>query len=419
MKRIALVFSGQGSQYAGMGKRIYDNYKEARAVYEEAEDVLGIDIKKLCFEGKPEELDLTENTQISVFTTSMAMYKAYQADIGFEPHCMAGHSLGEYAALTAAGKIKFQDALNLVKMRGKFMQAAVNETGGCMSCIVGVDADTVQSVCNQYNTKDLSVMIANYNSPKQNVISGNSKAVESACRELEGMGAKIIELQVKAPFHSILMKSAADKMEVYLKDYHFYDTAMSVISNVKARAYTDSSELYRLLPEQIVTPVRWYESMLCIENMGVNTVIELGPKAVLKKLTEYSCPCIRSYAYDLEGDGNEMKAEAASSYGISREETNWNSFIEKCIASAICTQNRNWNEQEYEEGVIKPYQMIKEKYYARKDNKEKADIEQAKQAYHMLNSVLDTKKATEKERNYILEEIFYGRYGAYADSIMK
>lgn len=417
MKKTALVFSGQGSQYSGMGKMVYDNYKEARQIYEEAADILGFNISKLCFEGSRDDLISTKNTQIAILTTSIAMYKAYEYEIGLEPYCMAGHSLGEYSALVASGKLKFQDALKIVETRGKLMQDAVNDKGGCMSCIIGLDSHIVQNVCNKYCNRDSVVMISNYNSPKQSVISGNEEAVSSVCRELEEMGAKIIELEVRAPFHSILMKEAADKMAVYLGDFKFQDTKMPVISNVKAEPYNDTMEIYKLLPEQIVKPVRWNESMIFMEYMGVDTLIEIGPKSVLKKLTKHNCPYVDAYSYDIDEDVREIRKKAVSCYGAKKDEVDWNIFIEKCIASAISTKNRNWDEKEYDEGVVKPYRMIKEDYYLMKDNNEKATMEEAKKAYHMLSSVLATKKVSDDERNYIMNELFYGIYSNYVDDI--
>jgi len=418
MKKIAFVFPGQGSHYSGMGKKVYNAYERAREVYEEASDILGIDIKKICFEHDKSELMNTEKVQLAIFTTSLAMYRAYHYEIGLEACCMAGHSLGEYSALVAAGKIDFQDALKIIQMRGKLMQDTISNKSGCMRCIIGIDFEVVKAMCDKHSTDSSIVTISNYNSQKQNVISGDAAAVASVCEALEKMAAKIVELEVNAPFHSVLMKDAAAEFETYLKNFKFNNTEMPVISNVNAKSYADSEQLYKLLPEQIVKPVMWRESMMYIEELGIDTVIEFGPKTVLKKLTEYNCPTIRAYSCDLEDDFAEISKVSKSCYGAYKEEVDWNRFIEKCIASAICTKNRNWIDQEYNDGVVKPYKEVKESYYTIKDNKEKSNQEQARQAYKMLISVLDTKRAMDDEKNYIMKELFYGIYGRYKSDIV-
>ncbi len=417
MKKIALVFPGQGSQYPGMGKKLCDNHKDARDILEEASEVLGMDMKRLCFEGSREELANTQNTQVAVFAISMAMYCVYKKETGLDTYCMAGHSLGEYAALTAAGKIRFQDALKIVWARGQFMQEAADKKGGLMKGIIGLDAWHTEAICKKYQGEGRDVWVANYNSPLQNVIAGQETAVEDICREMEEAGAKIAELEVKAPFHCALMQEAAEKMTAYLKDVRFEETPVPVISNVKALPYADNKELHLYLPRQIVAPVRWRETMGYMEGLDIDTVIEIGPKAVLKKLAQYNIPAIAAYSYDLEPDAEIIKIEARNYYGARSGDVNWNRFIEMCIKSAICSKNRNYNEQEYEEGMVRPYKRIKNRYYDMKDRGEQADSEQAKAAYLMLIAALKTKKTSQEEQETIMDELFSGLYSDYQSMI--
>lgn len=308
MKKIALLFPGQGSQYIGMGKKLNDNFECAKKAYEEANDTIGFDLRSLCFEGDMEELTKTENTQPAILTASVAAFRVYQEEIGVEPAFMAGHSLGELSALTCSGAIRFSDAIKLVRQRGRFMQEAVPVGIGGMSAISGVDTADIEDECKKVSRDGSIVVVSNYNSHDQIVISGHKAAVESVGEALKEKGAKVIPLKVSAPFHSPLMKPAADRFENELKKYCYDGPRYPVISNVTALPYECAESVQINLTKQITSPVQWIRSMQYLESAGVEMFIELGPKKVLKNLAAKIVHVKDVFSYDYDQDVNSIKS---------------------------------------------------------------------------------------------------------------
>ncbi|NOU63265.1 ACP S-malonyltransferase [Paenibacillus sp. LMG 31461] len=397
MNQLALLFPGQGSQYSGMGKRVYDLFPKAKQTFEEASDILGRDMIKLCLEGSSQELSQTENTQVALYTTCMAMFYAYEQEIGIVPSYVAGHSLGEYAALTSAGVIEFRDGLNLVSARAKFMQEAIKQNKGVMCVILGISSNIVKQVCERYVNQ---VVISNYNSPEQVVLSGNKEVVQVVSTELEQMGARVFPLEIKAPFHSFLMQEAAVQFKNELNKYTFNETRWPVISNITGLPY-DTKDLQELLAEQILKPVQWEKTMDFLLNMSVERIVEIGPRMILKNLAKENCPRMATYSYDNENDVNILMQSVNQTF----DHSNAFLFIEKCVAAVVCTRNRNWNDTEYQAGVAKPYKEVKEMYYLLKDNGAQATMEQVEKAKIMLINALNTKMVPEEEQKSIYQEI--------------
>jgi [acyl-carrier-protein] S-malonyltransferase len=282
--KIAFVFPGQGSQYVGMGKDLAAKFSYTKKFFDEANSALGFDLAKICFEGPEEELKKTEITQPAILTVSAICLEAMKSFGGIKAEAVAGHSLGEYSALYAAGALSFKDAVKLVNSRGKFMQTAVPLGEGTMAAILGLDHNIVKDICVKASEKGV-VEAANINSPGQIVISGKVAGVAEASRLCKEAGAKrVIELQVSAPFHSSLMKPAADKLAEELNKITIKNASIPVVSNVTADYVTDAQTIKELLIRQMTSPVQWENSILKLSGDGFDNFIEIGPGKVLTGL---------------------------------------------------------------------------------------------------------------------------------------
>jgi [acyl-carrier-protein] S-malonyltransferase len=283
MGKVAFVFPGQASQYPGMGKELAEKYSAAKSTFEEADQVLGFSISKLCFEGSEDDLKLTANTQPAILTCSVAVYRIL-AEKGLEPDYVAGHSLGEYSALVAAGAVKFGDAVQLVRKRGTYMQDAVPTGVGAMAAIMGLSHAVVLDVCKRAAQGEVCAP-ANLNSPEQTVISGDAGAVKRAVELASQAGAKrAVILPVSAPFHSALMMPMQEKLEKDLRSTEFSDLRVPLVTNVDADTITKGVEAREALIRQVSMPVRWEESVRLLIDEGVNTFVEVGPGRVLTGL---------------------------------------------------------------------------------------------------------------------------------------
>ncbi len=283
MGKLAFMFPGQASQYPGMGKDIAEKFPAAAAVFAEADRVLGFSLSGICFDGNEEALKKTANTQPAILTVSVAAYRVLE-EKGIRPDYVAGHSLGEFSALVAAGSLKFADAVQLVRRRGEYMQEAVPEGEGAMAAILGISPGQVAELCRRSAEKEI-VAPANLNSPEQTVISGNAAAVKRAVELASQAGAKrAVILPVSAPFHSELMRPAALRLEADLRTTEFGALAIPLVTNVDAEIITSGDEARDALVRQVTLPVLWEESVRALLDEGVAMFVEVGPGRVLSGL---------------------------------------------------------------------------------------------------------------------------------------
>ncbi|MEQ1792078.1 MAG: ACP S-malonyltransferase [Nitrospiraceae bacterium] len=286
---IGLVFPGQGSQSVGMGKALAEVYPDIRSLYDEASSVLGYDIAALCFEGPPERLNLTEYTQPALLVSSMAAFHVCQS-LNLAPIAVAGHSLGEYSALVAAGGMTYRDAVGIVQKRGRYMAEAVPPGTGLVAALLGLAADVVKEVCREASAVGV-VAAANFNSPGQVVIAGEKAAVERAIELAKAKGCKkAIPLPVSVPVHTPLMQTAADRLAEELAAIRWSDLKMPLINNAEARPITKAGDIQASLVRQLPSSVLWEDSVKAMAAMGVTTFVEVGPGTVLSGLIKRIVP---------------------------------------------------------------------------------------------------------------------------------
>ena len=286
---IGLVFPGQGSQSVGMGKALYDAHPSLKPVYDEASTVLGYDVAELCFTGPAERLNLTEFTQPALLVSSVAAWKLFEP-VGIKPVAVAGHSLGEYSALVAAGGVSFRDAVGVVQKRGRYMSEAVAKGTGLVAALLGLTAEAVKDVCRKASSVGV-VAAANFNSPGQVVIAGEKVAVERAIELAKGQGCKkAIPLPVSVPVHTPLMQQAADRLAQDLATVRWSDLSAPLVNNAEAKAINRAEEIQASLVRQLPSSVLWEDTVQTMGRMGVTTFVEIGPGTVLTGLIRRILP---------------------------------------------------------------------------------------------------------------------------------
>lgn len=293
MSKLAFIFPGQGSQSVGMGKDLYDNFEEAKNIFDEADKILGKSISKICFEGPDEDLKQTFNTQPAILTTSMAALTVLKSKLGIEPTFVAGHSLGEYGALCEAGVLSLEDTIKLISKRAELMSQT---KGGAMAAVLGLSDAEVEDCLKEANEVGY-VAVANYNCPGQVVITGEEDAIRGAEELLMMAGAKrVIKLAVSGAFHSEKMKVAGEEFAKYLEGFNLSDAKIPVITNVDAQITTSANDFKVKMPQQIYSSVYWTQTIQKMIDEGVDTFIEIGPGKVLAGLNKKIAPEAKVYS---------------------------------------------------------------------------------------------------------------------------
>ncbi len=389
MPRVALLFPGQGSQFVGMGKALWEHNEEVQALFANAGRILDLDMVKLCFESQPKTLTETHNAQIAIFLCSVASYQVYMKEIGIKPVFAAGHSLGELSALCCSGVIDFEDALRIVRQRGLLMHQAVPPGIGKMAAVIGLVSATIEEVCRSISSDDEPVGVANLNTPKQTVISGTVAGVEKACAELESLGGRIVFLDVAGPFHCPLMQPAADRFNGVLREVAMRDFSYPVVSNVSAFLYRKPASVPEMLVSQLVSPVRWHDTIQFLRNQNMDLFVEVGPKAKIKRMLKDSGIEQNVYATDEPDDMAALR---------SFKQDCFRSVITKCLAAAVCTPNANDNVDEYKVGVVEPYKQIERLHNELDESKRQPTVSEMLDALRLLRTIFATKKVSANEQ---------------------
>lgn len=390
MKGLAFLFPGQGAQYVGMGKELCAEFETARRTFEEADEALGFDLQGLCFEGDLAELTRTENTQPAILTASVASFRVFDEVFGIQPEYTAGHSLGEYSALVAAGAMNFADAVRAVQKRGRFMQEAVPLGTGAMKAVMNLSREKIEEICREVSTPAEVVVPANFNTETQIVISGHAAAVERAGERCEAEGADVRSLNVSAPFHSPLMLPAAEKMNAELSQLTFHPMRWPVISNVTAKPYKSAEGLVENLTTQISHPVRWYETVQFLNKHGITRAIEMGPKNVLQGMIKRSFSTISVMLLETRAHLEQLSTVLPCQ--------DYTKVVVKCSATVVCTRNKNWDNDAYQKGVVEPYRRLQELQNELEQSKRSATPEEAQEAIRILKQVFDTKLVSAEEQ---------------------
>lgn len=403
MEKIAFVFPGQGSQYVGMCRSLCEQFDIAKKTFEEASDVLGFDLGKLCFDGSLGELSSTENSLVAILTSSVAEFRVYMQEIGVAPQFCTGHSLGEYAALTCSGVLRFADAVRIVRKRSILAQEVADTGVGSMTIIDDIKPELVDEECRKACAEDKSVSVSCFNSSGQVAISGHTELVQKVEEAVLEKGGKVTPLFGSAPFHSGLMSEAAVRLGEELEKYTFYSPRYPVISNTTAGPYDGAERVKKLLTAQLVKPVQWQKTMQYLEKWGVTLTIEIGPKNVLSGLIRNDMQDVNAFCFDQKEDRQTLKELLGQNPLYSKHVP---TVVTRCLAVGVATENKCFDNEVYDQGVIKPYKRIQGIQEEIDKTGSAPTLEQMKEALDNLQIVLNTKLVPPEEQAEWFNQIF-------------
>jgi len=358
VKKIAILFPGQGAQYVGMGKTFAANFKVAARVYEEANDALGCKLDDIIFGGDMNQLTASEVAQPAILATSYASFCVYMQEIGIEPAYLAGHSLGEITALVATGAMAFKDALLVARQRGRLMQKGFEQKKGHMAVVMGVVPEKLTRILEEINGKECFAAISCFNSPGQLLVAGQKKAFQALKKKVaqingEFIPYRMIAMKVDAPFHSQLMKFIEKDIKEEIAKYKFSPFKYDVISNITAQPYRSHDEVADNLVRQLTYPIRWQQTMEYLDSQKVSLAIDMGPQFVLRSLVKETLTRMAAYSYDIKEDVLRLKSlfHLYASKLIKK--------IELCLNTAASAPNKTcWESSDYLNNVIVPYRKI-------------------------------------------------------------
>jgi [acyl-carrier-protein] S-malonyltransferase len=387
-----------------MGEYLFNNYPEVRDAFEEAGDVLAINLKSLCFNpSQKEALNRLENAQVALVALSVGMYGVYRRETGVEPFCCLGHSLGEYSALCCAGGIAYADVLRLVRERGAIINRAASALQGTMMWVINQEVEKVEQLCREALSQGNAVYVSAYDTPFQCSISGATDAVVSVARTLEKMGALIFPLKLSGPFHSPLMQQAAAEMSGVLAQYRYHPLRCPVIANRNAAPYQGVDQLPENLARQLVSPVRWKDSLDYLVAQGVTTAVEIGPKDVLQFLVKKNTDRIRAYPFNKADDVQAVKET------LRVDPSAYLQIMAGCLGVAVSCKNRNPDPSGYQQGIVEPYRAMEALYHRFKTGAAPPPVAEVRQSVALLKQVLAHKQVSGPEQQQKVGKLLQGK----------
>ena len=400
MNKITALFAPQAAQYQGMGRRWITEYKGINRRFEQASNLLQLDLIDLCINGESEKLQKTELSQIAIFTLSYSMYEQFCSDYNPNISYLAGHSLGEITALTAAGVFTFEDALKFVYERGRAMAICCSHNPSTMYAIRNIDSNTLETLLQEYNANEKGVFIANYNTPDQTILSGKVDDLEDFIDEFSNL-VQYIPLPVSGAFHSVYMGGAANALKDVLNSIALHDFQIPVVNANEMRFYRKEDDIRQLLLDQIVKPVNWYKSLEMLKRNGTKLWIEFGPKDILRKTVISSVFNPRAYHYDSE-DISPLLEEIDT---IEKRNQKTPNVIGLCLGAAVSAKNNCQDDELYQNNVVASYNKIQDIYDNLQYENRKPSREEAEMSLYLLKLILDTKQVSEQERDRKINEI--------------
>ncbi|MBL3658746.1 ACP S-malonyltransferase [Fulvivirga sediminis] len=401
MNKISFVFPGVGSQFTGMGKELYHEFPVFKDTIEEASDLAGADIFKIWQDGE-QKLNELNFAQISLLSISYASYRVLQAELDVEPAMMIGHSLGEYTALCCDGILNFSEAIPLVQKRGECIIATSEQLEGTMLWVINIDTQVVEGVCEQLRSDAIEVYLSAYDTATQCSISCYNKDIFAIAKALEDKGALVYPLNLSGPFHSPLMQQAAKDFNTVLEGYTFNSQTSKVIANETARPYTDDVKGH--LTRQLVSPVKWFQSLGVLEASGCTTIIEVGPKEVLTYLTQKSEKPLKAYSFNSIQHLNTLKNDLM----VAEEE--YLMKISGCRGVAVGTRNYYPENSNYHQDIVSPYNEITKIEKRIKEGYEVASEHHLKQALGHLNTILNNKRVPQDIQRASLAKLLSDKF---------
>lgn len=398
MGKIALLFPGQGAQHIGMGVALREESHAAKDTIDEASDVLGYDMYKLCKQGSITELNKMEVMFPAIMTVSVASFRAMCEQLDVEVDFLAGHSLGEYSALVCSGAVSFPDMLRVVRKRGQLAQKIADAGTGFMTIVDGVFSDQVQLICDQAAEEGRTVSVSAFNSQLQVTISGIGEDVEFIESELIKAKAVITPLFFSAPFHCSLMQQIVGELEETLNGVDYYPLSIPVVANIDAKPYPSEKAIVEYLCRQIVQPVQWKATLDFFAREQVDRIFDIGPQAILANLSKQDNSAISVYCFSQEGEREALRRAIPQKWQGGNDKRSVYNIVTRCMAMAVSTRNANDNEQEYQHGVIKPYEHMEALQHSIEQFGTAPTEEQIGDALAQLRSIFQTKHVTQSEQ---------------------